>query len=621
MVADKIVDAVASASTSLDCFTLSMLMTAYLSCREPQKAIHLFEAAVGVRSDGCAVGDIAIIHGHDHNNGGIMVHNAEAMNEYTTSSLLRAYAMIGDLSAVKRILCAIEGKAGIIVDEKETAAWVGTRATGGTIVADTHCYNVALSAVAKCGPERVPDLMLLFDGMGDRKDLVSYNTVISALADAKMTQEAFGIFASMKKAGLEPNRYTYTALVKVCKLSSEMGTILNDMRKRNVQPNVVTYNAMIKTLCQQSQWHDARELIHEMESVGVAPDSLTYGYLMTSLSKAKKYGSCLALFDTACADPNTMTMTESAQLYTTAIAAASATRNHEKAFELVNRMNSMAIKPDQKTMTALMSACMSSRKWALGVEIYRKIKNPDGLAMRKGLECMCHHGCFSEVLVTLRGQRRRKTSMNGKQIMYVYEHLLRESILQGDFATARAAFTQLLYGNDIPSSNMLQTIVDALDIRVPRKMEQLAFAKEIPESHFDFLLFVLDSLTNRNLPVDGAFYVATLRAGSRMGPLRRKLCALMAEARALMEENECHIRKDRIAACTEPENPLGWEDLLHNYDSYKGRLSSSSNGDGIQLPFLKVRLGKKVRLVLLAEQDLSYSTKRGSGSGGVRPRQ
>ena len=598
IVADKIVDAVASASTSLDCVTLSMLMTAYLSCQQPEKAMQLFEAAVGVNADG-SVDEGKPIHGAEK---GTMVANPEAMNAYTASSLLCAHAMTNNLSAVKRVLCALEGKAGIFLDDKETAVWIGTRATGGTIVASTACYNVALSAVAKAGKERLLDLMVLFDGMAGQRNLISYNTVISALADAGRTQDAFGVFTSMKQAKLEPDKFTYTALVKVCQESTEMASILSDMRKRKIEPDVVTYNTMIKTLCRQGLWFDATELIREMESASVKPNSITYGYLMTGLAKAKKYSTCLALFETACADARTMTITESVHLYTTAISAASALGNHEKAFDLVSRMQVAGVKPNQKTMTALLSACMTSGKPDMAVDIYRKIENPDGVAMSKGLEAMCHLGLFQEVMTTLKEQRKRRSEMSGKQVMMTYNHLMGEALLKDDFETGRAVLNQILSVGNIPSKVLLQTVVQSLDL-VPPKKSNLPFAKEIPEERFDFLLFVIDSLTKRNVAIDPTFYIATVRAGARMDSLRRKLVSLMVEARALMEENDCKFLKDRVAVCTAPTEPLTWETLLYKYDDVKAQISDGE----IQLPFLVVQLGKQMRQVLLAEQAVTYS--------------
>ena len=93
LVADKVIDAVASASSSLDAVTLSMVMNAYLSCRQPDAAIRAFEAAVGLKADGSASKDIATIEGKEK---GALVPNEAAMNLITGSSLMRAHSMKGD---------------------------------------------------------------------------------------------------------------------------------------------------------------------------------------------------------------------------------------------------------------------------------------------------------------------------------------------------------------------------------------------------------------------------------------------------------------------------------------------------------------------------------------------
>ena len=53
-----------------------------------------------------------------------------------------------------------------------------------------------------------------------------------------------------------------------------------------------------------------------------------------------------------------------------------------------------------------------------------------------------------------------------------------------------------------------------------------------------FVLFVLDSLTKRNLPIDGSFYSAVLTEGVRIGGLGRKIASLLGKARANTREIE-----------------------------------------------------------------------------------
>ena len=445
LVADKVMDAIASASSSLDSITLSMVMNAYLSCRQPEAACRTFEAAVGLKSDGSSAPPMETVRGKEK---GALVPNVAALNLITGSSLMRAHALKGDTASVQRVLAALEGRSGVSFDGIESMEWPNT-GTFGTIIPDTQCYNIALAALAKAkGDDGIDAALLLFNNMREpsqagsmpEKDLISFNTIIGALTKAGRSEDAFAMFDRMKRSHVRPDKYTYTSLIKACVKEGDIQELLFDMKEQGVQPDVVTYNTMIRSLCDRYQFSEAKKLVTEMESRGIPPDSMTYGLLMNGLIKAKKPSTCLTLFETACADRRTAPLMENVHLYTTAIAASSAVGNHERALDLVSRMNIAGIKPNLKTMTALMSACLSSGKPELATDVYSRIANPDGYAMLIAIRAMCANGDLASASNLLAPQRSGRVIMSGKQVMESFHVLIRSSLELGDFAMARQSF-------------------------------------------------------------------------------------------------------------------------------------------------------------------------------------
>jgi len=603
LVADKVLDAVASASTSLDAKTLCMIMNAYLSCKQPEAAIRAFETSVGISADGSFITSTSTIHGKEK---GTLIPNLDALNLYTVSSLMRAHSLLGDIASVRRVLWALEGKSGIDVDGKVTGVWPRSGSTA-SIIPDTQLYNIALSAAAR-SDESLEDLLMLFNNMRDRKDFeegpvkdtVSYNTVINALAQAGKFEDAFAAFYTMKRSGIKPDKFTYTSLVKACVQDGDTRELLFDMQEEGVKADVVMYNFIIRNLCESGKWYDAKKLVTQMEASGIAPDAMTYGFLMNGLLIAKKPSACLSLFEAACAESKTISLTENVHLFTTAITAASALENHEKAFHLINRMKIAGIKPNIKTLTALMGACMSSGKYALATEVYKQIEVPDAVAKSKGVEAFCLEANFDKAMEILTS--KEGPEMSGKQQMMAHGHLLRNSLMGGNMKVARDAFKAFLGAGFIPSKNTFLIIIQALNL-VPPKKRNLPFAKVIPEENFSFLLFVMDSIRERKLPCDGVFYTSVLLAGSRIGGLRRKICSLMTESRGKTEEPESYQRQTLVQDNSVPVlNEISWEDLLHNYDAIKADI-----GVHLSLPSLTVRMGKDdVRQVLTAEHEVTY---------------
>ncbi|VDI31115.1 pentatricopeptide repeat domain-containing protein 1 [Mytilus galloprovincialis] len=77
--------------------------------------------------------------------------------------------------------------------------------------------------------------------------------LLSVLAKAGYTKKAFQVFNQMKKLGIVPNDYIYSALFNACANSpwpedglQRASILLQDMAVKDITPNTVTYHSMIK---------------------------------------------------------------------------------------------------------------------------------------------------------------------------------------------------------------------------------------------------------------------------------------------------------------------------------------------------------------------------------------
>lgn len=604
LVADKVVDALANAEAQLDSVTLSLIMTAYLSCQKPEGAIRAFEAAVGLNANGSAL-PVVSQQGDKQ-----IVANVAALNVYTASSLLNAHALNDDLASVKRVLEAMAGSIKL-VDGLESAVWPGG------VMPDTRCYNIAISAAAKSSADYGFEMaMALFHKMGPTgqetvgvpsKDLSTYNTVLSALTRSKVYGEALELFSEMKKAGVKPDKYSYTALINAVLANGDIDELLYEMKEQGVEADVVTYNSIIKSLCADRKFVTAKKMVNQMEASGVAPDSMTYGLLMNGLLKAGNPGACVTLFESACADRKTVPLTENVFVYTTAITAAAALGDHERAFDLLSRMNSLGIKPNMKTLTALIGACLASDKPALAADIYRRMamSKPDAYAMEQGLRALCLAGFPNEAFTAVAKQVHGSRLLRGKQMMSTYETIIHTALKRNDYDLARQALTDLLRKGSIPSKVIFQTMFDAMDL-FPQKRKALVEAATIDRyatEKFSFMLFVLDTVQGRNLPCEGSLYSAIVTYGVRLGGLPRKIASLLQSARM---RTDPAVVSDANGIVIRPVVSR-WEVVLVDYDKIKDQLRSAA-----ALPSLDVRISSKdVRKVLSAEQTLSFAGRLG----------
>ena len=434
LVADRVMESLAEASASLDAKTLSLVMNAYITCNQPKDALKAFEVAVGLKADGSSGTPDAKIQAKKAKNS--VVTSLSGLHLYTATDVIRAHALLGDSFAARRVLAAIQG--GIAsFDGVPSFSW------GGKIRADTKCYNAVLTAVVNtndieaaeemfnrmCDPDRFPTAQ-------PKKNLATYNTMIGMYARCGRRQEAFEVFRSMKTTGTKPDKFTITALIKAVVADGDFETarnLLRDMKKAGIDADVVAYNTVIRELCQRSAWFEAKELVAEMESSGVNPDSKTYGLLMNGLLKLRKPGPCLTLFESACSDQRTAGLMENVKLYTTAITAAASMGDYERAFELVSRMNFAGVKPNMKTLTALMGACVSADKHEFALDVYKKMKSPDGYALTLALRAHSGLGDVDKALSMMQSS----DILSGKQIMLSYNYMFGTALGKRDYESAQ----------------------------------------------------------------------------------------------------------------------------------------------------------------------------------------
>jgi pentatricopeptide repeat protein len=630
VVADKVVYALASAKTKVDDVTLSMIMTAYLSCRQPEMAIRVFEATVGLRADGIK-GEIESVSSNTDlesdplsgKDGNQIVPDVCALDVYTAGALLKAHSMNGDLVAMQRVLSVLEGHGGVKMEDFEIASWPGTHYEG-SLKPDNQCYNIAITAAANSDAEEGLELAkIMFNRLSDPgknerlvKDIVSYNAIIKALTKFGEFEEAIETFYQLKKAGIKPDKYTYTALAKAVILDdNDVEELLYDMREEGVTADVMTFNTIIRYLCEQKKLSAARKVINFMEGSGIPPDSWTYGFLMKGLLASDNPSACLTLFESACSDRRTVGLTENVYLYTTAMTAAAAMGDHTRALELLSRMNSLGIKANIKTMTALLSACLSAEEPELAVDIYRRIPNPDSYAVSKGIMALSLAGKGDEALDMLSEKGTVAERIQGKYLNNIYVSLFQNSIKADDYELARRVLKSLMGKGNIPSKVIFQRIFESMSLTLKEGLvakisySESGFVRrrslgDKDAEKFKFLLFLVDSLADRNLPCEASLYATTLQFGNHLGGLPRKIAALLVSAKAASEVYGSEKMKlmDEGSSCETECLVLGWEDLYQSFDEIRSQMEGP-----MSLPKIQVRIAsKELSRVLKAEKNLSF---------------
>ncbi|KAG1346751.1 pentatricopeptide repeat-containing protein [Cocos nucifera] len=154
---------------------------------------------------------------------------------------------------------------------------------------DTFVHNVLLDMYAKCGS--LESCLRVFEEM-DRKNLISWTALISALGFHGCTFEALERFKQMELEGFAPDRVAFLAVLSACRHGGfvEEGMILFARMKSDygIEPEMDHYICMVDLLCKHGH---LREAEHVISGMPFQPDAAIWRIF---LQGCKRYGSMVA---------------------------------------------------------------------------------------------------------------------------------------------------------------------------------------------------------------------------------------------------------------------------------------------------------------------------------------
>ena len=417
---------------------------------------------------------------------------------------------------------------------------------------------------------------------------------------------------------LNANYVTYTTLIKALVTSSsfnkatnysenveEAMSLLQEMINMGRTPDIVTYNTLIEAWCNCDKWYEAKKLAADMEARGVSPNAVTYGLLMNGLLNANKPSPCLTLFEIARADLETASVTETLELYTTAITAAGRLGDYERAMELYDRMLSTnRISPNIKTFSALVQVCLKTNNTNAAIRFLELMNLPqnnngaqmDRFAVVLAIRAYCQDGQVAKARQLLNkdifGGHGYKRLLFGKDVMQAYDSILEAALRKLDYKIAGEVLSDMLVKNNfIPSKWTLQSILRGLELQgSSKKYKNTSQMREGNDetslsAKFEFLLGLMDVLAKRNLSIDDSTYCSILFTAAQLNGAPRRLGSLIPKARMHKDPSSQSLSNVKNGIVS---NVITWKELLQNDIDFR-----ETRADDIQLPPLKVRLSNK----------------------------
>ncbi|EAZ13934.1 hypothetical protein OsJ_03861 [Oryza sativa Japonica Group] len=193
------------------------------------------------------------------------------MAEGISPSEITVLAVVPALSNVGKILIgeALHGYC-----EKEGLVW------------DVRVGNSLIDLYAKIGS--IQNSLRVFDEMLDRRNLVSWTSIISGFAMHGLSVKAVELFADMRRAGIRPNRITFLSVLHACSHGGlvEQGVAFfkSMIYEYNINPDVKHFGCIIDMLGRAGRLREAEQIIRDF------PVEVNATVWRTLLGCCSKYG-------------------------------------------------------------------------------------------------------------------------------------------------------------------------------------------------------------------------------------------------------------------------------------------------------------------------------------------
>lgn len=240
--------------------------------------------------------------------------------------------------------------------------------------------NNLMALYSKCG--KLDEVHHLFEKL-PKRDVISWNTMISCYVQMGMLGEALNLFREMKLDGVKPDEITMISLVSACsKLRDlEMGENLHlYIEKNELEIGGNLLNCLVHMYIQCGKMEKAHQLaVRSMSDGGV----VLWTTLISGYVKSKKIHAARCIFDH---------MTERSLIsWMTMISGYVQGGYYNESLELFRQMRLENIRPDEVLFATVLSACAHVEDRKLGRSIH-------SLVVKYG---MIYEGLLGNALIDL----------------------------------------------------------------------------------------------------------------------------------------------------------------------------------------------------------------------------
>lgn len=237
---------------------------------------------------------------------------------------------------------------------------------------DVFIMNSLIHLYSSCGDLDLADKVF---EMIDKKDIVSWNSMISGFVRNGCAEKALELFKRMEADNVKPSDVTMVGVLSACtkKLDLEFGKkVCSYIESKQKNASLQVSNVMLDMYTKCGSLDDARILFHKMEE----KDIVTWTTILNGYAKSGHYEEARRIL-------KAMPRQEIAG-WNVLISAYEQNGNPKEALAVFHELQmSKTAKPDEITLVSTLSACSQLGAMDIGCYIHDYIK-------RQGFKLNCH---------------------------------------------------------------------------------------------------------------------------------------------------------------------------------------------------------------------------------------
>merc|ERR1719456_434777 len=198
------------------------------------------------------------------------------------------------------VRCGEAQKAWDLIDKLPRSQQAGHGEEAATV--NTVIYSTVLKGFAAV--KNIDMVFAVHDDMlkyGVPCNTITYNTMLDACAKCYTMHRAEHILKAMKAASVQPDKITYSTIVKGHCLEGDIDkalVVLKEMRAdKSMEPDEITYNSFLDGCAKQHRVEEAFAALDEMEAAGVSPSNYTLSILIKLLGRVRRLNLAFSLLD------------------------------------------------------------------------------------------------------------------------------------------------------------------------------------------------------------------------------------------------------------------------------------------------------------------------------------